>query len=257
MESPSSSDTDSEDKTEKSFVFKSRRNLPKHSTPVHSCDNEDNRTEACAMLSFSDSEFEPCNSPAPQDISDDSEESCIPPTPQKNMRYSVINPPTPQPQDISEDSGEPCNSPAPQDISDDSEESCIPPTPQKNMRYSVINPPTPQPQGISEDSGKPCNSPASQHISDDSEESCNFPTPQQEPAEDSDTGQQVAYYDSDDSDASHVDTQIFVNVGYLETDTTLEADDEHSSDTDDEDTYENWCEKYNQLSDYYCKILNL
>ncbi|KAK3893330.1 hypothetical protein Pcinc_002885 [Petrolisthes cinctipes] len=209
MESPSSSDTDSEDKTEQSFVFKSRRNLPKHSTPVHSCDNEDDRTEACAMLSFSDSEFEPCNSPAPQDISDDSEESCIPPTPQKNMRYSVINPPTPQP------------------------------------------------QGISEDSGEPCNSPASQHISDDSEESCNFPTPQQEPAEDSDTGQQVAYYDSDDSDASHVDTQILVNVGYLETDTTLEADDEHSSDTDDEDTYENWCEKYNQLSDYYCKILNL
>ncbi|KAK3887879.1 hypothetical protein Pcinc_008029 [Petrolisthes cinctipes] len=68
-----------------------------------------------------------------------------------------------------------------------------------------------------------------------------------EPAEDSDTGQQVAYYDSDDSDATHVDTQILVNVGYLETDTTLEADDEHSSDTDDEDTYENWCEKYNRL----------
>ncbi|KAK3885609.1 hypothetical protein Pcinc_010200 [Petrolisthes cinctipes] len=67
-----------------------------------------------------------------------------------------------------------------------------------------------------------------------------------EPAEDSDTGQQVAYYDSDDSDATHVDTQILVKVGYLETDTTLEADD-HSSDTDDEDTYENWCEKYNQL----------
>ncbi|KAK4312649.1 hypothetical protein Pmani_015945 [Petrolisthes manimaculis] len=184
MESPSSSaDTDNEDKSEKKFIFKSRRNLPKHSTPVNSSDNQYDRTETCTLLSFSDNEFEPCNFPAQQYISDDSEESCIPPTPQIKRRYSVINPPTPQPQ----------------------------------------------------------------HISDDSEESCNFPTPQQEPVEDSDTGQQVAYYDSDDSDTTHVDTQILVNVGYLETDTTLEADDEHSSDTDNEDTYENWCRKYNKL----------
>lgn len=41
-----------------------------------------------------------------------------------------------------------------------------------------------------------------------------------------------------DTNETHVDTQTLVNIGYLQSDTTLKAEDEWSSDTDDDNDYE-------------------